>query len=186
MVNDSDSTCKTRWVFAPKLTTPGKACCPMPRPLLVPFLHQQSLAIPVSVKASLQHPGQMVPTKHFNHPQWSSHIFKFRTRDDINKWLRVWSRGRCIAESCRQARVLKMAALYAPGSANPFPDHCCRASQLILLANPQILDLQDYQSHVVSFFGIYTYIHMITHVYRYIILKLYEYECMHVCSCIMA
>lgn len=79
-----------------------------------------------------------------------------------------------------------MAALYAPGSANPFPDHCCRASQLILLANPQILDLQDYQSHVVSFFGIYTYIHMITHVYRYIILKLYEYECMHVCSCIMA
>jgi hypothetical protein len=78
--------------------------------------------------------------------------------------LRVWTRGRCIEESCRQARVLKMAALYAPGSANPSPDHCGRASQLILLANPQILDLQDYQSHVVSFFGIYN-IYIYTHDY---------------------
>ena len=181
MVNKSDSTCRSDeyspipraqkhqgrfadWV-CPLNGSECTAEGPAPRPLLVPFLHQQSLAIPVSVKASWQHHGQMVPPKNtstiLNHPYTSS----ISGRGTIST--RDWDWGHMDA-------TLKNLAV-RPAYWRWLP--------CMLWAQPtDFRHLQDDQSHVVScysfflkvfVFGIW-YMHIIW--FRYTIIKLREYD----------
>ena len=77
----------TGYALEMEVISAAEGSIPIPRPLLVPFLHQQSLAIPVSVKAWANVLGrwpemgpQGVPP---NHPP---DIFQLRMRDIfINK-----------------------------------------------------------------------------------------------------